>query len=74
VATEFFDVAETEKKMPGYKKLFMAKPEKVVAKALRDSIAGRSLSVYGCSMKAWRLLCKILPMKLIWKLMDSVSG
>ena len=43
----------------------MANPRRVAAKAVRDSIACRELSVYGFSMKAFFLLAKIVPHKLL---------
>lgn len=61
VATEFFDVAQRHVKVASYKKFFMAKPEKVVAKALRDSKRGKAVSVYGFSMKAVRVISKVIP-------------
>ena len=70
VATEFFDVAERTGSIPLYKRLVMAKPEKVVRLAVRDCMAGKSVSVYGFTMKAFFLLAKILPHELIlngWK-------
>ena len=51
----------------------MADPGRVTAKALRDSIAGKELSVYGLTMKVFHLLCGILPHGLILTLMDAVS-
>lgn len=68
VKTEFFDTAYQKKEMKLYKKLAMAKPEKVVKKALRDVKRGRAVSVYGLSMKAVRVLCKLLPSGLIVRL------
>lgn len=53
--------------MPAYKKYFLAKPEAVVEKALKDSEKGKELSVYGYSVKALRVACKILPHSLILK-------
>ena len=47
--------------MPAYKKWTMEAPADVVAKAIRDGAAGRSLSIYGWSMKLFFLLCKIVP-------------
>ena len=73
VRTEFFDLAETTGKIPLYKRLVMADPGRVTAKALRDSIAGKELSVYGLTMKVFHLLCGILPHGLILTLMDAVS-
>lgn len=61
VKTEFFDIAETNAVIPFYKKLVMANPRKVVQKAIRDSMAGKKVSVYGVVMKAFWLLAKIVP-------------
>ena len=47
--------------MPAYKELFMADPRKVVAKAIKDSMMGKPVSVYGPAMKLFCLLCKAVP-------------
>ena len=73
VRTEFFDIAQTTGEIPLYKKLVMADPGKVVAKAIRDSIAGREVSVYGIFMKAFRLLAKVLPHSLILDIMEKIE-
>ncbi|MCI8661687.1 MAG: SDR family NAD(P)-dependent oxidoreductase [Hungatella sp.] len=65
VDTEFFDIAETSDQIPLYKRLVMANPKKVVRQALRDSYMGKSVSVYGWTMKAFWLLCKIAPHELL---------
>lgn len=65
VRTEFFDIAETTGKVPIYKKLVMAKPEKVVRLAIRDMMAGHEVSTYGIAMKAFRVFAKIVPHSLI---------
>lgn len=70
VKTEFFDIAESTGKIPLYKRLVMADPRKVVKLAMRDSMAGKSVSVYGFLMKIFFLLCKILPHECILKLMQ----
>lgn len=70
VRTEFFQVAETGNKMPFYKNLFMASPHKVVKTAIRDSMMGKSISVYGLGMKTFRVLCKIIPHSLLLKLLE----
>lgn len=59
VDTSFFE--NQQYAVPDYKKKVMAQPEAVVEKAIRDAAAGRELSVYGGSMKAFRVLCKLLP-------------
>lgn len=53
VKTEFFDIAETTGEIPLYKRLVMADPHKVVKLAIRDCMAGKSVSVYGVWMKAF---------------------
>ena len=65
VKTEFFDVAETTGKMPFYKELTMARAENVVRKALRDSMMGKEVSIYGLPMNAFFVLTKILPHRLL---------
>lgn len=74
VKTEFFDIAETTGKIPLYKKLVMADAKKVVGKALRDGAMGKSVSVYGMTMKAFCALCKILPHPWILDLMAAMDG
>ncbi len=67
VKTEFFQIAETTGTMPIYKQLAMADPKKVVKQAIRDSLMGRTVSVYGILMKLFHLLCKAVPHKWILK-------
>lgn len=73
VRTEFFDIAETTGKIPLYKRISMASPKRVVQKALRDSMMGKTVSVYGVLMNLFRLLCKVLPHKLILTIMDFMN-
>lgn len=61
VATEFFDVAEAYHKSAFYKKLLRAKPERVVALALRDAYHRKNVSVYGITMKMFHVISKLLP-------------
>ena len=70
--TEFFDIAETTGKIPLYKRVVMADPKKVVRLALRDSMMGRPVSVYGITMKFFRLLCKTVPHTAIFRLMKGL--
>lgn len=72
VKTEFFDIAETTGQIPLYKRLMMADPRKVVRLALRDSMMGRPVSVYGTTMKTFRLLCKTVPHTAIFSLMKRL--
>lgn len=73
VKTEFFDIAETTGQIPFYKKLVMADPKKVVRLALRDSMMGKSVSVYGVLMKAFYVLCKVSPHQWLLNAMDYLS-
>ena len=74
VKTEFFDIAETTGRIPLYKRLTMADPVKVVKLAIRDSLMGKPVSVYGFLMKSFRLLCKTVPHSVILKIMSRISG
>lgn len=67
VKTEFFTIAEQTGTVPLYKKLVMADPTKVVQKAFHDAIAGKSVSVYGFTMKGVHLLSRLVPHDLILK-------
>lgn len=74
VKTEFFDIAETEGKIPFYKHLAMARPERVVGRALKDSFMGKPLSIYGPLMKAFYAVSRICPASLIFKIMGEKHG
>lgn len=71
VKTEFFDVAQSDggRKPKPFKMLFMAKPKKVVTKAMNDARKGKEKSVYGISMQLFEVLCKVLPHSVILKIM-----
>lgn len=73
VKTEFFDIAETTGNIALYKRLVMANSRRVVKKALRDSIAKREVSVYGFTMKAFRLLCKVVPHRFLLDIMEKIE-
>ena len=73
VRTEFFDIAETTGRIPFYKYLFMADPEKVCHRALVDSIRKNDISVYGISMKAFMIFTKLIPAKLIFLMMRCLN-
>ncbi len=72
VKTEFFDIAETTGKIPLYKKLTMADPKKVVSLALRESMMGKTVSVYGFWMKAFWLLAKVVPHDILLNIMTKI--
>lgn len=66
VATEFFEVAEKSgdpNACRNFKPLYRACD--VVRKALDDSRRGKDVSVYGLSVKAARLMAKLLPHRLV---------
>ena len=54
-------MAEQTGSIPIYKRLVMADPEKVVRKAFLDAVAGKSMSVYGGTMKMLHVMTKLLP-------------
>ncbi len=60
VDTEFFAISDGGGKMPTYKKLFLAKTDKVVKKALRDSRNKKSISMYGFYIKLLRILTRFM--------------
>lgn len=72
VKTEFFDIAETTGEIPVYKRLVMADPKRVVKTAIRDSMMGKTVSVYGITMKAFHLLSKVLPHGMILRIMKAL--
>lgn len=67
VDTEFFDVAEENGTRMSIKDTFMALPEKVVRKALQDSLNNKEISIYGLPMKSFHVLSKVVPHKAILK-------
>lgn len=70
VDTEFFRNGGIT--LSPWKRLFLAKPEKVVKKALFDAEAGKDLSIYGCSVCLVRLAAKLLPRKLLLGIMRRI--
>lgn len=73
VRTEFFSIAETGGRIPLYKRLTMADPEKVVRLAVRDMIIGKPVSVYGPVMKLFRVLAASVPHSWIFRMMAVLS-
>ena len=65
VDTEFFERAEKGADRLFIKQFVMAKPEKVVEKALRDARNKKEISVYSLPMQAFYIICKLLPHKLM---------
>lgn len=69
VDTEFFQTGGIT--LSPLKKIFLARPQRVVRKALFDAEAGKGLSL-GWSMKLLRLLGSVLPQKLILEVMRKL--
>ena len=65
VDTEFFDRAEKSGDTLFIKKLVMAKPQKVVKKALSDARNKKDISVYSLPIPAFFIFSKLLPHKLL---------
>ena len=70
VNTEFFEAAGS--KIAPAKRRFLVESKYVVKKALKDAKKGKELSVYGTSMKLVHLAGKILPTKVVFKLMSTI--
>lgn len=73
VDTPFFEIAERTGSTLALKKLAMANPGDVVAKALKDSYFHREVSVYGTWMNAFSLVCKILPHGFLLSMADLLK-
>lgn len=71
VRTEFFE--HTGSDVSAKKEALCAEAKDVVKQALTDSVHGRTISVYGMSMKASRILSKILPDKLLAGIMMKIN-
>lgn len=72
VKTAFFDIAQedTDRKLKRIKMLVMAKSDKVVKKALNDARNEKEKSVYGLAMQLFEILCKVVPHKILLKIMS----
>lgn len=73
VNTQFFTLAEQGRKRPWYKELFMVNCEDVVAKALEDAKAKKELSIYGGFMKIFYLISKIIPHRVLLKIVGFLN-
>lgn len=65
VNTPFFDIAEDAGTPFSLKKSFMAKKEKVVAQAIKESFGKREVIVHKLSMRGLRFITKLFPMSII---------
>lgn len=61
VRTEFFKVADPNQSIRFFKKLIIAEPRNVVFKALDDAKMGRDVSIFGNTMKIFRIAGKVFP-------------
>lgn len=73
VDTPFFDIAERTGRTLAIKKYTMVQPDKVVEKALRDSLHRRTMSVYSLPIKGVELLAKVVPHHLALKCMQKMK-
>lgn len=73
VNTEFFDRAEKGSDTLFIKKLVMAKPERVVKRALLDAKDKKDVSVYSLPIQAFYLASKLLPHKLMLMVMRMMK-
>lgn len=73
VDTPFFEIAEQTGTTLALKKHVMAKPEQVVAQAIRDSYARRTLSVYSLPIKAFHVLSGLIPQDILLRIMGVLK-
>ena len=69
VDTPLFNIAEKDGKILAIKKLTMVKAEQVVERAIKDSFHKKTVSVYSGYIKAFGILAKVFPHKLILTIM-----
>ena len=73
VRTEFFDRAEKKGSTLAIKKYTMVEADRVVRDALRASAKGRRISVCSPAIRAFRLLCKVIPRDVILAVMRRLK-
>lgn len=71
VDTPFLEKMGGREHMPFYKRPFIAKPEDVVRKAMRDGARGRELSLYGFAMKALGMAAGLRNQSLLLKIVEE---
>ena len=72
VDTEFFDRAEQYGKTLAVKKMTIVSARRVVRKAVRDVRDKKALSVCSVPIRSFQVLCKILPQKAIFRIMEML--
>lgn len=65
VQTEFFDIAEKYSRTKAFKRLFRVDAEQVVKRALLDAYYMKTESTYTITMKAFKVVSKVLPNDLL---------
>ncbi|MCJ7849451.1 SDR family NAD(P)-dependent oxidoreductase [Blautia sp. NSJ-175] len=73
VDTEFLEHIGGKKRMLSYKRRFIARPEAVVNQAILDAARKKEISIYGFSMKCFFILCKIVPHRVLLKIVEVIS-
>lgn len=73
VDTPFFDIAEANGSTLAIKKYTMVSAQRVAAKALKDSYHKRPMSVCSLPIKAFGVLCKIVPHGAVLKAMEYLK-
>lgn len=74
VDTPFFAIAEQSGSTLSIKKFTMVDPDRVVAKALRDSYHKRDMSVCSLPIQAFGILSRIMPHKMLIHAVRSLKG
>ena len=74
VDTPFFDVAEKNGSTLKVKKLVMVSADKVVRKALKDSLRRKTKSVYSLPIKGMEILAKLVPHDMLLTCMRVMEG
>lgn len=74
VDTPFFDIAEKNGATLKVKKMVMVSADKVVAKALQDSLKRRIKSVYSLPIKGMELIAKLVPHDMLLTCMRVMEG
>lgn len=73
VDTEFFDRAEQYGKTLAVKKMTIVSAKRVVRQAVRDVCDRKAMSVCSFPIQAFRILCKILPQRVILRVMELLG-
>lgn len=74
IKTDLYNRACIDAKKATKRFLFMAKPDAVAKKALKDAYAGKDMSVYGFYVNSCAIMSKLLPEKIIMKIWLLMQG